>query len=36
MTIILDLDFYWSSVGVILTSLGGIWGFRRLKTLLSR
>jgi len=35
MNITLDLDFYWFAVGSIAVVLAGVWGFRRLKSLLS-
>lgn len=35
MEITVDLDFYWFAVGSIAVVLAGVWGFRRLKSLLA-
>lgn len=35
MTFVLDLEFYWAAVACICVSLGGFWGFKRVKALIS-
>lgn len=35
MDVYLDLEAYWYAVGVVATSLGGFWAFKRIKALLS-
>ena len=34
-SITLDLFTYWAFVGVIVVALASVWGFRRVKSLLS-